>query len=161
MHPRAAQLLDELGLSPHPEGGYYREIHRSGLAVKPDDGRGRRSAVTTIYFLLLGGQPSRWHRVRSDEVWHHLEGAVLEMLEADPALERVGVRILGPHASGVAPVHVIQRDWWQAARTTGDYTLVSCSVGPGFDFADFMLLRDMPDEANALRETHPEVVDLL
>jgi predicted cupin superfamily sugar epimerase len=161
MHSRAAHLLDVLELSPHPEGGYFREIHRSGLAVEPGDGRGPRAALTTIYFLLIGGQPSRWHRVRSDEVWHHLAGDPLELLSADPELERVGARLLGPYAGDASPVRVIEAGWWQAARSTGAYTLVSCTVGPGFVFEDFVLLREVPQHANTLCRSHPLFADLL
>lgn len=161
MHPRAAHLLDVLELSPHPEGGYFREIHRSGLAVEPGDDRGQRAALTTIYFLLIGGRPSRWHRVHSDEVWHHLEGDPLELLSADPGLERVRVRLLGPYAGDAAPVRVVEGGWWQAARSTGEYTLVSCTVGPGFVFEDFVLLRDVPLHATTLLRSHPLVADLL
>jgi predicted cupin superfamily sugar epimerase len=161
MHARAAHLLEVLELSPHPEGGYFREIHRSELEVQPGDDRGSRAALTTIYFLLVGGQPSRWHRVQSDEVWHHLEGDPLELLSADPGLERVGARLLGPHAGDAEPVRVIEAGWWQAARSTGAYTLVSCTVGPGFVFEDFVLLRDLPEHADTLRRSHPLLAELL
>jgi predicted cupin superfamily sugar epimerase len=161
MHARAAHLLEVLELSPHPEGGSFREFHRSELEVQPGDDRGRRAALTTIYCLLIGGQPSRWHRVRSDEVWHHLEGDPLELLSADPGLERVGARLLGPHAGDAEPVRVIEAGWWQAARSTGAYTLVSCTVGPGFVFEDFVLLRDLPEHADTLRRSHPLLAELL
>ena len=161
MHPRATQLLDLLELSPHPEGGYFREIHRSGLAVEPGDDRGLRAALTTIYFLLIGAQPSRWHRVRSDEVWHHLEGDPVELLSADPLLERVRTNLLGPYAGDAEPVRVIEAGWWQAARSTGAYTLISCTVGPGFAFEDFALLRDLPEQASILLQAHPRLADLV
>jgi predicted cupin superfamily sugar epimerase len=161
MHARAAHLLEVLELSPHPEGGYFREIHRSELEVQPGDDRGSRAALTTIYFLLVGGQPSRWHRVQSDEVWHHLEGDPLELLSADPRLERVGARLLGPYADDAEPVRVIEAGWWQAARSTGAYTLVSCTVGPGFVFEDFVLLRDVPPHADMVRRSHPLLAELL
>jgi uncharacterized protein len=129
---------------------------RAGLRVEPGDGRGRRAALTSIYFLLPGGAVSRWHRVRSDEVWHHYEGAPLELLLVPPdelRLERVR---LGPLTSEQAPVHCVPATWWQAAQSTGAYTLVGCTVGPGFEFADFELLADRGQLADALCSALPE-----
>ena len=77
MHPRAAHLVQQLRLEPHPEGGFFRQLFRSSDAVTPADGRGTRTALTTIYFLLPRNDVSRWHRVASDEVWHFYEGATL------------------------------------------------------------------------------------
>ena len=134
---RVSELLRELNLSPHPEGGYYRELWRSRLDVAPGDGRGARSALTLIYFLLPAGAVSRWHRVRSDEVWHWCEGAPLELLQLSADGPRIERFMLGPLDDDQQPVHLVPADTWQAARSLGEYTLVSCSVGPGFDFADF------------------------
>ena len=137
---RVLELITTLGLSPHPEGGYYRELWRGGLGVTPSDGRGQRSALTLIYFLLPTGAVSRWHRVRSDEVWHWCEGAPLELLQLSEDGTRVERHELGPMSENQAPVHCVPAGRWQAARSLGAYTLVSCSVGPGFDFADFELV---------------------
>ncbi|MBK9273739.1 MAG: cupin domain-containing protein [Flavobacteriales bacterium] len=161
MHPRAEALIRELGLLPHPEGGHYRELHRSPLQVHPPDGRGDRAALTTIYFLLPAAEISRWHRVSSDEVWHHLEGAPLELLVSDPDLHHVQCHLLGPLRDGLRPEVVVPPGQWQAARSTGDFTLVGCVVAPGFDFADFAMLRDLPDDAERLRQRQPDAVDLL
>ena len=147
---RAAGLVDTLGLAPHPEGGWYREVFRSTERVTRPDGT-PRDALTTIYFLLVAGTHSRWHRVESDEVWHHYEGAPLELLVIEPPLASLRVIRLGPVRDDARPVHTVPAGWWQAARPTGDYTLVGCTVGPGFDFADFALLDDRPDEARVLR----------
>jgi predicted cupin superfamily sugar epimerase len=138
MHPRAAELITKLALEPHPEGGYYREIFRSADLVSPADGRGPRAALTTIYFLLPAGITSRWHRVTSDEVWHLYEGGPLEVLAVDPQCQAVSRNTLEPKA----PVCTVAAAHWQAARTLGDYALAGCTVGPGFDFADFALLAD-------------------
>ena len=145
-----------LGLSPHPEGGYFREIWRADLGVEPADRRGARAALTSIYFLLPAGAMSRWHRVQSDEVWHHYEGAPLELWLVPPREHRLERARLGPLARGQAPVHCVTAHWWQAARTLGAYTLVGCTVGPGFEFADFELLRDRPELADALYAALPE-----
>lgn len=89
VHRRAADLVTALGLQPHPEGGRFREIYRSAAAVDPRDGRPVRSAVTAIYYLLVAGEMSRWHRVRSDEVWHFLEGDPLELQQASEGFAEV------------------------------------------------------------------------
>jgi uncharacterized protein len=152
---RAAALIERLRLAPHPEGGHFAEVFRSGTQVQPLDGRPRRTAVTTIYFLLRAGEVSRWHRVSSDEVWHFYEGAPLELWLADAALSRVERQLLGPLGQGTEPVRVAPSGAWQAARPTGEYTLVGCSVGPGFDFDDFTLLRETPADA-VMRARHPD-----
>lgn len=161
MHARAAQLVIELGLSPHPEGGYFREIHRSTLQVAPGDGRSSRSGLTVIYFLLVAGSVSRWHRVASDETWHFHEGDPVDLILADPDFGGVTTCRLGPWRDGTEPVHAVPAGFWQAARSTGAYALVSCSVGPGFEFADFKMLRDLPDEVERLRERHPHVASFV
>ena len=145
MHPRAAELITRLNLEPHPEGGYYREIFRSADLVMPADGRGPRAALTTIYFLLPAGIVSRWHRVSSDEVWHLYEGGPLEVLVVDPAFGRV----TSSRLEARAPVCTVSAAYWQAARPLGEYALTGCTVGPGFDFADFSILAD--DAASAAR----------
>jgi predicted cupin superfamily sugar epimerase len=141
--PRTAELL---GLAPHPEGGWYRETWRSGPESVPDGYPGPRAAATVIYFLLTPGEESAWHRVRSDEVWLWHRGGPLTVLDggdgARPA-EKPDVVTLGPDlAAGQVPQHVVPGGRWQAARPAGDSeVLVSCVVAPGFDFADFTLLR--------------------
>jgi len=154
-HDRAAQLIATLGLKPHPEGGHYREVFRSSASVQPGDGRGERCGLTTIYFLLNAGEQSRLHRVTSDEAWHFYEGDPLDLLwtGAEPAVVHQ-VR-LGPVAAGMAPVAVVPAGAWQAARSSGAYTLVGCSVGPGFDFADFRMLADIPELARELCDRNP------
>lgn len=160
MHERATELIRTLGMTAHPEGGYFREVFRSGETVRASHDR-ERSALTTIYFLLTAGAHSAWHRVRSDEAWHHYEGAPLELLVIDPGLTTLKRQLLGPVDENCAPVRVVPVECWQAARTTGDYTLVGCTVGPGFDFADFTMLRDAPEGAERLRHDLPEVIPFL
>jgi predicted cupin superfamily sugar epimerase len=137
MHPRVAELVATFDLVPHPEGGYFREIHRSVHRVLPDDGRPSRAALTVIYFLLAAGQQSAWHRVRSDETWHFHEGDPLELSVAPADSASAVVYRLGPAGAGGHPVRVVPAGYWQAARPTGSYAFVSCSVGPGFEFEDF------------------------
>jgi uncharacterized protein len=156
MHARAAQLIAALNLVAHPEGGYFGEVYRSAARVRPlDDDRLERPALTTIFFLLAAGDVSRWHRVASDEVWHFYEGDPLELWSAPRGFADVARRLLGPAGDGVQPVHVVRAHDWQAARSTGAYTLVGCTVGPGFDFADFELIEPASAEADAVRRDHP------
>ena len=159
MHPRAAELIAKLELEPHPEGGFYREIFRSARLVAPLDGRGPRAALTTIYFLLPGGAVSRWHRVTSDEIWHLYEGGPLEVLEFDAAVAALTRHRLV--AASETPVCTVAADCWQAARALADYALVGCTVGPGFDFADFTLLADDPASAERLRSQWQELASLI
>ena len=162
MHPRAAELIATLKLRPHPEGGFYREIFRSTTEVAPADDRGSRAALTTIYFLLREGDVSRWHRVTSDEVWHLYEGGPLELLELDGAGRGLVRHRLGPIGSGEdAPVCTIRAGQWQAARPLTAYVLVGCTVGPGFDFADFRLLADDPERSANVRAEWPDVAELI
>jgi hypothetical protein len=165
---RSDALVRQLSLRPHPEGGWYAEVFRSRDRVTPADGRGERAALTSIYFLLAEGQCSRWHRVASDEVWHFYEGQPLELLTVDGAFERLERTILGPHAADpghdsavTRPTHAVPAGYWQAVRPTGDYALVGCSVGPGFDFADFAMLSDDPAAAQKLAGRYPHLASLV
>ena len=142
---RAQELIEALSLAPHPEGGFYREVHRSSARVRPGDGRTDRDAATTIYFLLLQGTHSRWHRVLSDEIWHLYEGGPLELLTAPPLIDQVQRVLLGSALQSDGPVHVVPAGWWQTARPRGAYVLVGCTVAPGFVFDDFSFLRDDAD----------------
>jgi predicted cupin superfamily sugar epimerase len=138
----AAERIRQLELQPHPEGGYYREVFRAPETVDPGDGRGLRSALTIIYFLLPEGSESRWHRVRSVETWQFIEGAPLELLVKSPDESESERLLLGPLESEQEPLRVVPSNWWQSARSTGAYTLACCSVAPGFEFEDFELEND-------------------
>jgi predicted cupin superfamily sugar epimerase len=161
MHPRAAELIATLGLEPHPEGGFYRELFRSAAPVTPNDDRGPRAALTTIYFLLTADTWSRWHQVRSDEVWHLYEGGPLELLVAPPDLSRVEHVRLHTASDRERPVAVVAADWWQAARPLGDYALCGCTVAPGFEFEDFSFLRDDESALQRLTQLSAEYRTLL
>ncbi len=147
----AKQLIERYRLQPHPEGGWYREVHRSAHQVVRDDGQ-HRAGLTVIRFLLEGGSASRWHRViGADETWHFAAGDPLELLLLPPDGGICRTR-LGPEEA----LRVVPAGWWQAARCLGAWSLVSCCVGPGFDFADFSLMRDLP-----AAEKPPGVLDAL
>ena len=140
---RAAALIAELGLAPHPEGGHFRELYRSLDLVERD--RARRAALTTIYYLLAAGELSRWHVVELDEVYHFHEGDPLELLTYDPAEGAVRRVELGRAEGQRRPLHVVPRGVWQASRPLGEYSLIGCTVAPGFDFADFRFVSDLGD----------------
>jgi predicted cupin superfamily sugar epimerase len=159
--PRAQALLRELRLQPHPEGGWYAEVFRSVQPVETGDGRAGRVALTTIDFLLERGQASAWHRVRSDEIWHLLEGEGLVLWLLPPDLSRVERVALGAVADGRRPRHVVPADWWQAAEPQGHFAYVGATVGPGFDFADFAFGRDDAALCAALPRLAPDLARLL
>src|SRR5699024_10098739 len=132
MSVKPEKLIEQFGLEPHPEGGYFKEIFRSSEKVNPQDNRTRRDALTVIFYLLYKGQISKWHRVRSDESWHFLEGSPLRLYLVDDEMQNVEQKTLATSVAEYNPVEVIAADTWQAAESTGLYTLVSCTVGPGF-----------------------------
>lgn len=129
----ARELIDLLRLERHPEGGWFRETFRD---VAGSDGRSRSTA---IYFLLEAGERSRWHRVDAAEVWHWYAGAPL-VLAVSPDGREVSVSRLGQDLrAGEHPQHVVPAGQWQAARSLGAWTLVGCTVAPGFAFTGFEL----------------------
>jgi predicted cupin superfamily sugar epimerase len=130
----ADAIITALDLAPHPEGGWYRQTWIADAA------EGARASGTAIYFLLKAGETSHWHRVDATEIWLYHAGAPLILsraaTEEGPATEAV----LGPDiAAGEAPQLIVLPHHWQAARSTGDWTLVSCTVSPGFQFEGFTL----------------------
>ena len=155
---RAATLIAQLGLKPHPEGGWYAEVFRSAHTVQAADDRPPRPALTSIDFLLQRGQASAWHRVRSDEVWHLLEGESLCLWLMPPQGGPLHQVLL---SATTARRHVVPADWWQAAEPGGDYAYVGATVGPGFDFADFAFGRDDSALIKALQQHAPALARLL
>ena len=140
------KLIDRYQLIPHPEGGWYRELHRSKLNVIRSDDE-NRSAFTMILFLLPSGHLSRWHRVaNADESWHYIAGDPLELYSLSPDGGAPIKVLLGfsIYDNKLLPVSVIPAGFWQAAQSSGAWSLVSCCVGPGFCFEDFSLLADHP-----------------
>ena len=157
----ANRLALDLGLEPHPEGGRYRQLHRSGSVVHVPSRGVERAALTSILFLLAKGEASRWHRVHSDEVWHFHEGDPLELLVVDVGFAGATRHVLGRASEGNEPLAVVPAGAWQAARPLGEFALVACDVGPGFDFADFVLLAELQDDSARLRERLPSLAELL
>ena len=131
----ADDIIRRLGLEPHPEGGHYRETFRDTAAA----GSGaNRAASTAIYFLLRSGEVSRWHRVDAAEVWHWYAGAPLRLGIVENG-QRREVRLGCELATGERPQAVVPPQAWQQAQSLGAWTLVGCTVAPGFDFAGFEL----------------------
>jgi len=128
----APDVIRQLGLKPHPEGGHFRETFRDVVVDA-----GGRALSTAIYFLLAKDERSHWHRIDAAEVWHYYAGAplVLEMADDKGPVRRMK---LGPDiAMGERPQGIVPARHWQAAESLGDWTLVGCTVAPGFDFAKF------------------------
>jgi hypothetical protein len=129
----AAEIMRLLELAPHPEGGFYRETFRDARI------EGGRAVSTAIYFLLPAGQISAWHRVDAAEIWHFYAGAPLA-LDISVSGETATRRLLGPDlAKGQRPQLVVPADVWQSAASLGAWTLVGCTVAPGFEFSAFTL----------------------
>lgn len=135
--PTADELIELLHLSPHPEGGYFKETFRDGRAVDEGD----RAASTAIYFLMKAGEVSLWHRVDATEIWHWYAGAPLELSTAAPLPGASAAKsVMGNDLmSGERPQAIVPAGYWQQARSLGDFTLVGCTVAPGFTFDRFEL----------------------
>lgn len=133
-----------LNMSPHPEGGWFTETWRSELTIAqsalPTDYSGPRSAGTAILFLLMPGQQSAWHTVRSAELWLFHRGSPL-LLEVGPEQASATTHLLGAdfHAGEHPQILVPPRHWQRARPRDDEPSLVSCVVVPGFDYADFAL----------------------
>jgi hypothetical protein len=132
--PSAAEIIARLELQPHPEGGHYPETFRD---TRVD--AGGRALSTAIYFLLARDERSHWHRIDAIEVWHYYAGSALTLRIADDCGVQHTVRLGSDVAAGEAPQAIVPAGAWQAAESTGDWTLVGCTVAPGFDFAKFEL----------------------
>lgn len=155
----AADLVARLRLEPHPEGGWYREVHRSTELIQTK--RGPRSALTSIYFLLEARQKSRWHVVDSDELWHHVGGAPLELVTYSPESKAIHHAVLGAPNEAREPTGVARAGVWQAARSLGAYSLVACDVAPGFDFEDFRFVSGIAGHEQHFSGELADFVDLL
>jgi uncharacterized protein len=155
----AAELIARLALEPHPEGGWYREVHRSAELI--NTARGPRAALTSIYFLLESNQKSRWHVVGSDELWHHVGGAPLELVTYSPDARTVQRAVLGSASEAREPTGVVRAGIWQAARSLGAYSLLACDVAPGFDFEDFRFVASLDAHAAHFDGALAQYSDLL
>lgn len=145
MNPRIEAIQATYQMMPHPEGGFYKETYRSVLEIEGDvfsNGMtGNRSCSTAILFLLVQDSFSAFHRIKSDEVWHFYDGDSVEIHVIEPngnyQLIRLGKNVLGNEVFQA----VVPAGAWFASKTEGEYSLVGCTVAPGFDFADFELAK--------------------
>ena len=138
---KSKDYIMKLGMSSHPEGGYYKEVYRNAKSYNFEEFEGERSISTSIYFLLVKGQTSALHRIKSDELWYYHDGGTLEIIELDEngneIITKLGKNIL----DGETLQHVVKAGRWFGARLSPDaeFCLVGCQVSPGFDFRDFEL----------------------
>ncbi|QEY32249.1 cupin domain-containing protein [Synechococcus sp. RSCCF101] len=148
--------IDQLGLRPHPEGGHYRETYRSSRSVPTEFGP--RSAGTAILYLLGPGECSRFHRLRWDELWHHHDGGALTLHVLTPEGDAHLIRLGSERSGGVQPQAVVQAGSWFAAEpaTPEGWSLMGCTVAPGFDFEDLEFA-----QRDALLASHPGQADLI
>lgn len=150
---KAKEIIGVLGLLPHPEGGYYKEIYRSGELIKktslPERYNNDRSISTFIYYMLAGEDFSAFHRLKSDEIWHFYSGSriILHLLNEKKGYSKI---VLGNNlTSGEIPQFVIENGIYFAAEVSdkSSYSLIGCTVAPGFDFEDF----EFADESSLTR----------
>ena len=144
-------LIDKYKLVPHPEGGYYAVVYESEQSVKSPVVNKDRKAITHIYFLLLKGQVSVFHKVAHDEIWNFYAGDPIKLIKYNGTkVEEVSI---GSGCSDYASI--VEGGVYQAAESTGVYSLVGCSVAPGFEFEDFSFLRDDLETKEKLLKTFP------
>lgn len=158
MHRSSQYWIDHLKLDAHPEGGYYKETYRSQSEVSLPSFSGARNISTGIYFLLSQGNFSAFHRIKSDEMWHFYAGDPLSIFVIYPTGELNEIRLGLDLENGEVPQAVVPANCWFASRVhgQGDYTLVGCTVAPGFDFEDF----EMADQQE-LVESYPDHIALI
>lgn len=160
----ANEFKQQLQLIPHPEGGYFREVYRStdriaGECLHHRFCGGSRSVSTAIYFLMETGNFSAFHRIKSDELWHHYEGVSLEIVVIHPQGALEILKLGKDFANGELPMQVVSEGCWFASRVANDgFALVGCTVAPGFDFVDFeladrsMLIKTFPKHEKIIIE---------
>ena len=156
------QLVDTLSLSPHPEGGYYREVYRHRVEINscclPKNMEGKRNYLTSIYFLLPHGEFSAFHKIKQDEVWYFHEGSplMIHMIDPNGLYSKIKLGVVDDNY-GVYQFTVPANVWFAAeCIEENSFSLVSCAVAPGFDFNDFLLA----DRAQLIQE-YPEHADLI
>ena len=156
MSPEIQFWMNKLNLIPHPEGGYFREIYRSSDLLSMPDFNGKRSISTAIYYLLTEGNFSAFHRIRSDECWHFYAGDPLSIhiIHSDGSFK---TKIIGNQVnSNVAPFAVVPKNAWFASKSNGAFSLVGCTVAPGFSFEDF----EMAQRVNLISQ-YPQYLSVI
>lgn len=162
---RINQIIKSLDLEPHPEGGFYKETYRSEGVMNPQDSglemEGNRNFSTSIYFLLVAGNFSAFHRIKQDEIWHFYDGDPIDLHVINPKGEYTKVKIGRNFANGEVPQYVVQAGDWFASEVSqnGNYSLAGCTVSPGFDFRDFELAN--AQQLTAVYPVYLEVISRL
>lgn len=150
----AAYWIQHLELEPHPEGGFYKQVYRAQESISqnalPSRFSGNRSFATSIYFLLSGNDVSKFHRIKSDELWHFYAGSSLTVYMIDEASEQTQFVLGGDYEAGECFQNVVHAGRWfgAALNKTNSFALIGCTVAPGFDFADF----ELAEQANLLKQ---------
>ncbi|MEJ6777592.1 MAG: cupin domain-containing protein [Crocinitomicaceae bacterium] len=155
------QIINELELIPHPEGGFYKETYRSEGSIESsmlNGFDGDRSFCTAIYFMLTKGTFSAFHKIKSDEMWHHYDGAAIELHMISPKGKHSIIIIGKDFSNGEHPQYVVPGGCWFASRVKDEasFSLLGCTVSPGFDFSDFVL--PTRKEFTVLFPQHAEVI---
>ena len=154
----AQNWVEKLQLQPHPEGGYFKETYRSSVSNNFDGFEGIRNVSTGIYFLLTKNNFSAFHRIKSDEMWHFYAGDALEIFVIDRNGKLEIIKLGTDLEHGEVPQAVVPANCWFASRVfkLGSFSLVGCTVAPGFDFADFEMA-----ERDDLTKHYPQHTDII
>lgn len=153
------EIIKDLDLSPHDEGGFFRQTYKSDLIVKPAKESYARSSVTHIYYFLSKGMHSKFHKVKHDEIWNLYDGEGVKIYIFDDKNNRVEEHILSKRDFEFHTV--VQADIWQAAEPVGDYVLVGCTVAPGWESEDEEYLSDHPEVIEKLGRLRPDLKRLV
>ena len=154
--PTVDELVKFYDMKPHPEGGYYVETYRSSISYETT--RGPRVASTAILFLITKDSISHFHRLTSDEGWHFYEGDPLRLLQIAPDGTLTETIMGRQMLKGQKVQHIVPAVDWFASTSFGEYSLVGCTVAPGFEFADFEmgkkaeLVKEFPQHAKILEQ---------
>jgi predicted cupin superfamily sugar epimerase len=153
------EIIKDLNLSPHEEGGFFRQTYKSGLIVKPAKESYARSSVTHIYYFLSKGMHSIFHKVKHDEIWNLYDGEGLKLYIYDAENKKIEERMLTKENLNFHTV--VPGNFWQAAEPAGDYVLVGCTVAPGWELEDEEYLSDHPESAEKLGKLRPDLIRLI
>jgi len=157
MVDRSKELIKLFQLSKHPEGGYFREVYRSDKIGKIDTYGNKRNWMTGIYFLLTENDISRFHRIKHDEIWHFYEGAPVTLTEIHPDSLDINTVTIGQPGPLLTYTHCVKGNVWQSAYSHGPYSLIGCTVGPGFEFEDFEMMNQCKEAKASILSKYPEL----
>jgi predicted cupin superfamily sugar epimerase len=153
------EIINVLNLSPHDEGGFFRQTYKSELIVKPAKESYARSSVTHIYYFLSKGMYSIFHKVKHDEIWNLYDGEGVKLYIYDAENKKIEERILSKENLNFHTV--VPGNLWQAAEPSGDYVLVGCTVAPGWESEDEEYLSEHPEVVEKLGKLRPDLMRLI